>query len=248
MPLPQLVATSRALLSGNIAIKPNTVPNLAFWLDASQIAGTNNNAVTTGQLTDLSPSAIPVNTSTPPTFISSGQNGLPILRFDGSTQYIRYGDVLPFVNGFTAFVVFKFNSTGSFYQVFSRSDGTVNAPYEVRRNSTTNALTALAKVGGTSQSINSNTYTVTSFNLTSLIVNPAVNVQFFLAGAANGTTAFSPTGTIATLATNFEVGRRSNGAFFAAMDLAEMAIYNTAAMAASDITGLTSYFKNKWGV
>lgn len=93
-------------------ISPTSFSGLGLWLDASQLTGlTNGGALTTW--VDRSTNAFSGTAISGPTYITNSVNGLPVVRFNGTSQYINFGNVLNIGTntGIAVFSVVKINST-----------------------------------------------------------------------------------------------------------------------------------------
>jgi hypothetical protein len=96
-------------------ISPTSFSNLGMWLDASQITGVSNTSSITTWV-DRSSNAYVGGASNGPTFITNSVNGLPVVRFNGSSQYINFGSTIMNIStntGVAVFSVVKFNNTSS---------------------------------------------------------------------------------------------------------------------------------------
>jgi hypothetical protein len=145
------------------------VPNLSAWFSADALSLTNNAAVATWNSTAPSPSlSLTQSTTTPttnpprPLFITNALNGKPVVRFDGSNDYLTGGNILNIGNvGQTIFVVAKNNNAGNANRtLFAKSaSGTSVSPnanrYALR--TTTNSTMQFSFVDK-----NSNTFTSVS--------------------------------------------------------------------------------------
>jgi hypothetical protein len=96
-------------------ISPSTFGGLQMWLDASQLTGLSNGGTLT-TWTDRSSNAYVGTAVASPTFITNSMNGLPIVRFNGSTQYINFGSNILNIgsnSGVAFFAVVKYNTSGN---------------------------------------------------------------------------------------------------------------------------------------
>lgn len=91
---------------------PLNLPNLWFWVDASQIVGlVDGNPVALWE--DLSPNGFDVSQAVPglqPTYRTGVVNGLPVVRFDGADLLSRLAVPAP-GNSWTIFAVVMTNTT-----------------------------------------------------------------------------------------------------------------------------------------
>jgi len=97
---------------GSAAFSPASLPNLAFWYDASQLTLANNDPV--GSFTDLSGNGrhlVQATASWKPTFLTNRQNGLPAVVSDGTDDRLQTAN-FTFNQPKHIFVVVKGNSLG----------------------------------------------------------------------------------------------------------------------------------------
>ena len=87
---------------------PRSVSGLQLWLDAPSITGLSDGA-TISRWVDRSSNALIGTAVNSPTYRTNVQNGLPVIRFNGTNQYINFGNVLNLgTNGITIFMVTKY--------------------------------------------------------------------------------------------------------------------------------------------
>jgi hypothetical protein len=93
-------------------ISPTSFSGLGLWLDASQLTGlTNGGALTTW--VDKSSNAYVGTASNGPTYITNSANGLPVVRFNGTSQLINFGSNILNIStntGIAMFSVVKINN------------------------------------------------------------------------------------------------------------------------------------------
>jgi hypothetical protein len=90
---------------------PTQLSGLNLWLDATQITGlTNGQALTTW--VDKSANAYTGTAVAGPTYQTNVLNSKPIVRFNGTTQYVDFGNVVNIGtnSGLTIFSIIKFNT------------------------------------------------------------------------------------------------------------------------------------------
>jgi hypothetical protein len=103
------------------AFSPTQLSGLNFWLDASQLTGlTNGQALTTW--TDKSANAYVGAAVAGPTYQTNVLNSKPIVRFNGTSQYVDFGNVVNIGTslGISVFSVFR-NSTGGNGSIVAKS-------------------------------------------------------------------------------------------------------------------------------
>ena len=94
-------------------INPSEIPSLNFWLDATSITGVSCNAPISSW-TDKSPSALVGTALNGPLYITNSMNSNPVVRFNGTNQYINFGNVLNIgSNNISIFAVAKYRTTAA---------------------------------------------------------------------------------------------------------------------------------------
>ena len=124
--------------------QPTSLAGLSFWIDATQISGASNNQALTAW-NDLSPNAYTGGASNGPRYITSGINSLPIVRFNGTDQYINYGPSSLNIrtNPFHTFIVARYSTTNTTGALMAKSlFGGANPRYYLGKldNNTNNYL------------------------------------------------------------------------------------------------------------
>jgi hypothetical protein len=95
---------------------PQTVPNLALWLDAGQLAGLSNGAAvsTWSDASGLGHHATQLTATNRPTYRSVAVSGRPAVRFDGIDDYLRLtGTVVSGAQARTVFFVARPDVVGN---------------------------------------------------------------------------------------------------------------------------------------
>ena len=96
---------------GSSAFSPASLPNLAFWYDASQLTLANNDPV--GSFTDLSGNGrhlVQATASWKPLFLTNRQNGLPGVVGDGVDDFLQ-SSAFTLNQPVHYFIVAKINTT-----------------------------------------------------------------------------------------------------------------------------------------
>jgi hypothetical protein len=75
-------------------ILPNQIPGCAFWLDAADATTFTLSGSNISQWRDKSSNGFAGTAVSSPTLQSNSINGLPAVQFNGSSQYINFGNVL----------------------------------------------------------------------------------------------------------------------------------------------------------
>lgn len=88
---------------------PTQISGCQLWLDAATTFSGFSNGQTISSWTDKSANAFSGTAANSPTVRTNVQNGLPIVRFNGTNQYIDFGNILNLgTNALSIFAVTKF--------------------------------------------------------------------------------------------------------------------------------------------
>lgn len=103
---------------------PLQIPGCQLWLDAPTTFAAFTNGQVVSTWTDRSPNAFSGTAVASPTVVTNAINGLRAVQFNGSTQYINFGDVVDLgTSQIYIFAVVKFDSTAD-GAVVSKSSAT----------------------------------------------------------------------------------------------------------------------------
>lgn len=108
---PPLATNTIVWVTAPTAFSPTQLGGLNLWLDASQLTGlTNGQALTTW--VDKSANAYTGTAVAGPTYQTNVLNSKPIVRFNGTSQYVDFGNVVNIGtnSGLTIFSIIKFNT------------------------------------------------------------------------------------------------------------------------------------------
>ena len=88
---------------------PRSISGLQLWLDAATSFPTHTNGQAITRWVDKTSNGWIGTAVNSPTYQTNVQNGLPVIRFNGTNQYIDFGNILNLgTNGLSIFVVTKF--------------------------------------------------------------------------------------------------------------------------------------------
>ncbi len=230
---PHIMSPSR-FVSG---FSPLDISGCIVWLDASDASTITKASDLVSQWNDKSGEAnhIAQGTGTnQPLWVDSVQNGLPIIRFDGTDNFM---DRATFTGGeeaqpTTIFIVCKFpTSSGARFIIDGGTTSKRHALYETTVYGMTTSV--LNGTGGTLDTTNILLYTAIFDGASSVFYKDQVSQFTPSLGteALNGTT----------------LGKDFGGSAYSNIDVAEILIYN-ARVSAGDITLVEDYLIAKWAV
>jgi hypothetical protein len=130
-------------------ITPTSFGGLQLWLDASQLTGLSNGGTLTSW-TDRTSNSYVGTAVASPTFITNSMNSLPVVRFNGTSQYINFGSNILNIgsnSGIATFTVLKFNNTSNGGIIGKTVAGPFNARWALLREAGSNKF--LVDVNGT---------------------------------------------------------------------------------------------------
>ena len=111
-PIPTQVPTMPLVTQTTQAFVPTQISGCQLWLDATDPLGNGippSNGAGLSIWKDKSTNGLSGTAVSSPTYQTNVQNGLPVIRFNGTNQYINFGNVLNLgTNGLTVFMVTKF--------------------------------------------------------------------------------------------------------------------------------------------
>jgi hypothetical protein len=230
---------------------------MILWLDATRINQANNTAVATwADQSGNGYDATQSTTAARPTFIASGLNGLPVVRFDGTDDHLGLsGGALGLfknVAGATIFIAVKYSATAVNASSFFASNGTSATIARIQIRTTTTPryqVTARRLDADSSQNVGSNQATsTTNFVIHSAFFNyQNTLMQQYINGTLDGEkTDFQTAGnTSNTDSLAIFLGRVS--ATYLTGDIAEIIVYNRA-LNTSELAQVHRYLSRKWGI
>lgn len=228
---------------------PKDLGTLSFWIDASDAASITESGGAVSAWNDKSGNAYNVSQPTggnQPSYVTNVQNGLPIVRFDGSTSYLYGGDVLdPLAGGLSIGAVALADNANNFFTK-RRADATVNGIWSFGYNQMN------IRVGGLERTATA-TASLSTFQVTTGVVDRSVGVTAWVNGTA-GTqvTAGFPDTTAFNNAPKIYVGARQTGtgtaaATFADCDIGEI-VASLSTWTTDERRKIEGYLAHKWGL
>jgi hypothetical protein len=194
-------------------------------------------------------------TAARPTFIASGLNGLPVVRFDGTDDVMSLGasalGMLRNVAGATVFLAVKYPANSS-----------SNFPFAIRTNATGPRIQMLQSSGNKFQTAGrrldaDSTITITSAQ--SVTTNAVIQTAFadyqntiliqFINGTIDGENlSFQTSGNTSNTDSNaISIGATAVPSFPLNGDIAEIIVYNRA-LNTSELAQVHRYLSRKWGI
>ena len=234
----------RAALSSLVPFTPTSIEGLQAWYDASD-ASTLFDATSGGSLVaadgavarwqDKSSNAIHATQSTSgsrPVRKANAQNGLGVIRLDGSDDYLEIAPTNLATN-FTMFWAFKPN-TASYTLLATTTGG--GARFMVIGTSLYNDYYG-------SGAVTINTTATTGTGILRTYRRSSGTLQSWLNGVSQGTVGFG-----STLSGHTQIGRiHDQSTYNLSGDMYEVLIYN-AALTDADKAAVESYLQTKWGI
>ena len=237
-----------ALGGGAVALSP--VSGMSVWYDAND-AGTftysSSNIISQwGDKSGNSRNATQATVASQPTRVTGVINGLPVVRFDGSNDFLTFTNIFNSDTSFTIFWVLRPRSvaSGGYQPSFSSQpspDSDDGALHYINASSQGAAYPFNSKGWATYDGVN--TYVANTSYLMEFIADGSV-YKIFRNGSqesTNKTIGTSPSYAITNIAAQSSPGRAS------AFDFGEILIYNTT-LSGTDVTTNRNYLNAKWGL
>lgn len=261
------------LLLNRKRFNPRAIPNLQLWLDATRIAQADSTAVATwSDQSGNGYDATQGSSAARPTFIASGLNGLPVVRFDGTDDRLSIPSstaTFKFLHSdvSTVFMVMKAGivaDPNAIYIVFSNGNSNSNVnSYEIwwddrapasRNNSIRHIVARSTPTTATVVSNDANNYfTANTYGILSIVSDPANATAANRSSLSlNGGVSVKNNFTTNALATgdahgNLTIGDIPSGGVRFNGDIAEIIVYNRA-LNTSELAQVHKYLSMKWGI
>lgn len=245
------------MLRGSFA--PPMIANLAVWLDAAdvsrmfQLANGTTAVAASGDPVGyvgayVGGNAVQATNNNRPTWQAGAQNGLPVLRFDGTNDSLQIASVA-LQSHFAIFVAGKFTTTKPLFVEHSGNANVTSGFYFYGAN--LYSLRIFRALGQFDRNASSSTWAGSGFVV--LDAQHAGNTDVAIAkngtaevlnqnnGAANSNLADS------SVTTSLNICSRNQSSIFSDGDLGELIIYNRR-ITASECVAVRRYLGRKWGV
>lgn len=240
---------------GTLSVAPtglSPVSGMSVWYDAND-AGTftysSSNIISQwGDKSGNSRNATQATVSEQPTRVTGVINGLPVVRFDGSNDYLNFTNILNGDKSFTIFWVLRPRnvSSGTYQPSFSTAtspDADDGALHYINPSSQGAAYPFRTRSGWT-QYDGANTYVANTSYLMEFISNDSV-YKVFRNGTQESTN--QTVGTAPSYITTRIAYQNNPGGRYGAFDFGEILIYNTE-LSGTDVTTNRNYLNAKWGL
>jgi hypothetical protein len=246
------------LLLNRKSFNPRNLPNLQLWLDATRIAQADSTSVATwADQSGNGYDATQGGSAARPTYIASGLNGLPVVRFDGTDDVMSLGasalGMIRNVAGATVFVVVKYPSNNLTNNLLFISISSVSGSN--RLNLLQTSIPKYQVAGRrldaeSSQNATSNQNAASNFIIQTAYADFSNTLlQQFINGALDGQkTDFQTAGNTSDTDSNLiNIGASGNNTNRLNGDIAEIIVYNRA-LNTSELAQVHRYLSRKWGI
>lgn len=220
---------------------------ISYWLDASDTSTITETSGAVDSIADKSLNSVGLTATTTqrPTTNSRTQNGLNVLDFNGSSNYMTFSTNDLVDTPFTVFIVAQVDDTTQ-QNILGRQTGPVAGQWTLVKNGgfaifQTYAFGALLPATGTVKTFNTNT----NIHCTYLEDGSALQYQL------NNDTPSSDTNTLSgydnSVATALVLGASPGGGNYLDGAVCEIITFS-GILSSSDRTEIATYLNNKWGV
>jgi hypothetical protein len=221
-----------------------------FWLDASKLSGLSDGSGISTWI-DRSPNVYSGTAVSSPLYRTNSANGLPVIRFNGTSQYIDFGNVLNIGTApIYVFAVYKHSDTTS-TPVFGKTSSGANSGRWGIYRTTLPATYSFVDINGTVYQAGNTDAATTNLLLTNSTWDRS-NLTIFTNGTQKGTVAASDSSFLSNSA-QLLVGGFGNASgtgtpsSFMNGDIAELIVYrgNLTTVQRQMVEG---YLAHKWGL
>lgn len=225
---------------------PSDVSGLVAWYDAASVVLNDGDAVATW-IARAGKNPVQATTAKQPVYKTNIQNGLPIVRFDGTDDYMSIVNPALGATALSVFAVFAKADTIAVLRavVDVASTGVAGAVLWGSHDSGTSRASGQFGAGGVAD-YNTATSVGTAFHQWSWIVPSGTQPQLY----KDAGSAIAPTnggnGAVNVARANLYVGGMGGTQRFLYGDLAELIIYDSA-LSDPNRAIVATYLKNKWG-
>lgn len=230
-------------LTSPIVFLPNTLPNLALWLDATDSATITQSGGAVSQWNDKSGNgahAIQTLASKPVTNLRAinGMNVLDFVTADGSSMNIAVGAIANISNGpNTTFIVFATDDTANEQRLLSAEQGGGGFLVQLDYDATSQLRFQNGGVMGVNVTKDTNPHIFVT-------KRDGANMDLWMDGIISGSGAV---GSDRVLTVNMRIGRSTLGGSNLDGVIGEIIVY-TSALTPAQINQVASYLEQKWGL
>lgn len=247
---PKLVAIMAVvtLPSGVVANYDSDTPT-SLWEDSARTIQASDNADVIGSEDDISGNGRHITQATTinkPTLRTAILNSKPIVRFDGTDDFLANTSFPDFGDAYTVFAVARYDSAADANQgIMEVSNGTVNTGFLLFFQ------TATLRSAWRCRDIASNIDVLSSADIRDNIwrihegSNSGSLIQYLLNGVSQGTAAYTAPN-LNTL-NRLDVGRTNAAGFMLQGDIAQLIIFNRN-LTAGEKTAVRNWLNAKWAV
>ncbi len=234
-------------VTGSANVPPVTA-GLKAWWEADKGVTTNAAGAVTAWADQSSNGndAAPLDPSTSPILVPNAQNGKPVLRFDGSEQYLQVAGDTSFTAGdISSFAVVKFSDFATYRTVWTKTLNNLAAPVDWYFAAGSGQPNLFRGDGSTyggpvrGSAAPAGAYGVVGFTAS----GPDISEYLGYHETGSGTIAVTP----GDAGLPLQIGRRMDGAVQMKGDIAEVLIYDHAVSEADRIQ-IANYLQAKWGI
>jgi hypothetical protein len=220
-------------LKADSGVTTNATGNITSWADQS---GQANNAAQS-------------DTTKAPTFVDNVLNGKPVIRFDGSNDYLEVADApsIEITGDITSFAVIMVKDYANYNGIWGKTANNLPAPTDwylvqgsgISRVYRGDGTTANLGNADSDRAIRAGAYLILAFEMTGTNLNQYLNG--FPVGSGHISATLGDAGTALRIGSRDDLVTKLKG------DMAELLIYNTA-LSDSDRNTVFDYLKNKYGL
>jgi hypothetical protein len=233
--------------ASRVFIDPTSIPDLALWLRADSLSQSDGTAVSSWtDSSGLGRNAVQATGANQPLFKTLIVNSKPIIRFDGSNDFLKVTSLVKGV--FTAFYVYKTSTAGTAL-LGEHSTNSNSAGHYFNPGGAAHFNAAFASASsawdGSGVTLNNGAFRIVSQRF----AGTHATHEGWVNGAAitKGTIYASGSGGIGLVTADYYIGSRAGSSLFYNGDIAEIIIYSSA-LSTADRQSAEDYLSAKYGI